>query len=157
MLNDKQFAQFVAMLEARGMTIAGLCQQAGVPRSHGHQVLRGTRTGKDETRLKFSPHLKPAELELLGWKGGDARVQPLTQLVYQREDSAITEVQKILNDYKQARPAMLRLVGIVQEHPEFFGEYEMGENLLDLVADKLEELVKHPKGWTTCEAAGKAA
>lgn len=63
-------------------------------------------------------------------------------------DELIVEVQRILSNlifYNAIEPDIHRLIGLVQENQDFFGDPTAGVSCIKLAADKLEELVKASK------------
>lgn len=133
-------AELVKLLAARGTSPRQICEQARVTWVHGSEIFRGKRTGIP-TRRRLAPHLMPAELELLGWVG-NSRLATVQDLVFHGEDAAVRQVESMLAAYQKNRQAVVRICGIMADHPELFGATGEKESYLDLAARKLEEFVE---------------
>lgn len=72
--------RFYRSLHARGLDQTKLAAMAGTGRSHLSEVLNNKPGHGHLTRRRLFPHLKPAEVELLGW-GKEYRRWRLVELI----------------------------------------------------------------------------
>lgn len=55
-------------------------------------------------------------------------------------------ILKALTFYESIRSDVHRIIGLVQDNQEFFGNPPAGQSCIKVAADKLEQLIKGQKG-----------